>query len=165
MVSFSKRLLISVSLLLALSGCYSNIFEPPKTKAKDVSVQPPCGPDRLAKAELGRPWTEYAEFATQGGQIYATASGFSHGGVFDSAVGDSRLYVGSGTPENYSFQGGEGPSNAILSIGVKEDTYAELELPAGTYWLISSNRAEIALVSCIESGVSTVRTGVPQPDN
>lgn len=165
MISFWKRPLITVALLLTLPGCYSNVFEAAKTKNKEANIQPPCGPAGVAKADLGRPWTEYAEFATQGGQIYATASGFSHGGVFDSAVGDSRLYVGSGTPENYSFQGGEGPSNAILSIGVKEDGYAELELPAGTYWLISSNRAEIALVSCIESGVSTVRTGVPQPDN
>lgn len=103
MISFWKRPLITVALLLTLSGCYSNVFEAAKTKDKEANIQPPCGPEGVAKADLGRPWTEYAEFTTQGGQIYVTASGFSHGGVFDAAVGEgrTRLHVGTGTPENF----------------------------------------------------------------
>lgn len=166
MISSWKRLLITVTLLLTLSACYSNIFDGPKAEPKETNVQPPCGPAGLAKADLGYPWTEYAEFTTQGGQVYVTASGFSHSGVFDAAVGEgrTRLHVGAGTPENFNVQGGSGPSNAMLSVGVEEDSFAEIELPAGTYWLTSSNRAAIAVVSCVEDGVSAVRTGVPHPN-
>lgn len=166
MISIWKRL-ITVGLLLALSGCYSNLFDGPKTEPKETNVQPPCGPDGEAKAELGYPWAGYSEFSTQGGQIYVTASGFRHGGVFDAAVGEgrTRLHVGAGTPENFNAQGGSGPSNATLSIGVEEDSFVEIELPAGTFWLTSTNVAEIAVVSCTEGGVSAVRAGVPHSNN
>jgi len=167
MISLWKRLLITVTLLLTLSGCYSNLFDGPKTEPKEADVQPPCGPEGVAKAELDRPWTEYAEFTTQGGLIYVTAYGFSHGAVFDSAVGEgrTRLDIGAGTPENFNIQGGEGPSNSMLSIGVDEDRFAEIDLPAGTYWVTSSSRAEITVVSCVEGGVSALRTGIPHPNN
>ncbi|MEX2553651.1 MAG: hypothetical protein WD627_11705 [Actinomycetota bacterium] len=104
--------------------------------------------------------TDYAEFTTKGGLLYATATGFLHGGFAQPDVGVTRIHVGAdGSPKD--FQAGTRPSNTLVTVRVVEDDFNKFELPAGTYWLISSNYAEISIVSCEEMGVSNPKSADP----
>ena len=139
-----------LTFLLFLSGCSD---DPEKT-----GLIPACGPDGVARVELGRPWGEPARFTTTGGELYATAYGFRHGHFGDSEVGTTRLYVGEGAPKDFDAVRNR-PSNALVNFRVVENDFTRFELPAGSYWLISTNYAEIAIVSCDNNGVSNAVPG------
>lgn len=87
--------------------------------------------------------------------MYGTAYGFRHGHFGDSEVGTTRLYVGEGAPKDFDSVRNR-PSNALVNFRVVENDFTRFELPAGSYWLISTNYAEIAIVSCDNNGVSNV---------
>jgi hypothetical protein len=41
-----------------------------------------------------------------------------------------------------------------MGVRVTEDDFSKINLNTGTYWIASSNYAEVAIVSCEEDGVS-----------
>ena len=120
---------------------------------RENRLVPPCG-EGEARIELGSPWGDPAEFRTSGGILYATAFGFGHGAVGDSEVGLTRLDFGRGNLGNVAP--GPKPEGTVSSVRVVEDDYAEIELEAGQYWVVASNSAQVAIVSCEAEGVSSV---------
>jgi len=148
-----KRVLIPAlaALFLLPGGCY----EPKRT-----GIKPPCGSEGVSRVDLGIPRrydssSLYAEFTTNGGLLYVTAYGFSHGGVLDPDVGHTSIYIGPGSPEGENAE----PSNALASLSLTEDDYSTVELPVGTYWLVGGPIIEI--VSCEEGGVSDGKPVIP----
>lgn len=112
---------------------------------------PPCGKDGVARVELGRPWATNAQFTTLGGVLYATAYDFPHGGFGRPDVGITLLYIGESVLD---FELGRKPANTLATVQLVEDDFNKFELPVGTYWVVSTNDADVAIVSCKAGGVS-----------
>lgn len=149
MIRLRRRILRS-GLIIAIVCCAAGCDPSPKNGA----ALPPCGAEGLARIELGRPLGREVTFVTSGGTLYATAYGFTHGGFGNAEVGVTRLFIGRGTPER--VDAGQRPEGTLVSLRVVEDDYSELDLPAGEYWLVSSNDADVALLSCSANGVKPV---------
>ncbi len=140
-------LLIGLTLLTPLANCTWN--NPPRT-----NIVPPCGRDGVSRIELGRPFARPAQFNGSGGVLYATAYDFGPRGIGEPEVGSTLLYIGQGTLDD--FQPGTNPKDPLLTVQLVEDDFNTFEVPAGTYWVVSSNDADIAIVSCEAEGVSAV---------
>ena len=112
---------------------------------------PPCGKEGATRVELGPLSAGTARFESAGGTLYITAYDFPHGAVFDSEVGQTRLYIGEEPLDGYTPP--EPPPGTLVTLSVVEDDFVEFEVPAGFYWLATTNAARIAIVSCSENGV------------
>lgn len=112
---------------------------------------PPCGKEERSRIELGRPRVQAAEFSTTGGELYFAAYNFGHGSVGQPDVGTTRLYIGKGEPKG--FTAGQVPDGTLVTRDLVEDDFVEVELEAGSYWVISVANASLALVSCQAAGV------------
>lgn len=142
----SSLLPLLMSALVLVAGC-SPIKEVPK--GEDA---PPCGKEGASRVELGPLFANMAQFETTGGKLYATAYDLSHGGAFDPKVGQTRLYIGEEATDGGTLP--DPPPGTMFTKDVVEDKFVEFELPAGSYWLATTNAARIAVVSCSENGVS-----------
>jgi hypothetical protein len=138
----SLRAAVASLLLLMLVGC----------DAKRTGFKPPCGEEGRTRIELGRPLIKSAGFTTTGGDLYFTAYDFGHGAVGQPDVGSTTLYVGRGQPKGFPV--GSVPEGTQLTLRVVEDDFVEFELEAGSYWVISTNDATLALVGCEQGSVA-----------
>jgi hypothetical protein len=112
------------------------------------------------------PWDQdrRAEFTTIGGTLFVTAYGFSHGGILDPEVAGTAIYFGlADQPPTWDRQ--TNPSNLQAEIFVVEDDFTKVDLPAGRYWVLTSNGANVAIVSCEEDGVSDPLVRFPAPSH
>jgi hypothetical protein len=143
---------------LALPGCGLGA-RPSPDDPPSKSSQPPCTPGFIA--ELGRPVSSRApaaaRFTTAGGTIYVMARDFDHGGVLDISPGSTAVYVGEAdTPPTYDDRR-DTVSPILVQTSVAENGYAALDLPAGRYWLLTSNTADIVAVSCAAGVIQDVQ--------
>lgn len=103
----------------------------------------------------GRP----AAFRTTGGTLVFQATRFQHGGPFDPKVGQTLISVGPASDPPAYDAARQDVTNATLRLPVKEDTDATAELPAGNYWVVSSNSAWMTVEACAPAVVSDSGAG------
>ncbi|MFP5377185.1 MAG: hypothetical protein ACLGIO_10470 [Acidimicrobiia bacterium] len=119
----------------------------------------PCASPAVV-ADLGRPGEggPPAEFTSSGGDIHVSAQ-FQDSGSFDYP-GSTRVSVGPvDRPPAVDRQRGL-VANVVEQVTVHEGEAALLRLPAGRYWLLSSNTIPVTLRSC-EAGAITDVHRVP----
>jgi hypothetical protein len=118
----------------------------------------PCG-DGVTRVELGSPYLggPTAEFSAKGGVLFLTARRFQHGGPFDAANGSTAIYMGPADHPPEWDQQRNLVSNTTLQVHVEEREFTHFELPAGRYWLWSSNGGDVVVVSCTEGGLSSAK--------
>ena len=85
--------------------------------------------------------------------LYATAYDFVHGGLGQPDVGRTILYLGEGVLEDFKVS--ERPEDTLVTVQLVEDDFNRFKLPAGSYWIMSTNDADVAIVSCEANGVSS----------
>lgn len=144
------KLLAAAALAAAASACTPGNPDDPKPSAS--SAAPPCTGNHASRTKLGDTPRDLApkaaQFDTSGGALHITAYAFSHGGLFDPAKGRTSIYIGPvDRPPTYDAQRST-VAPLTLETAVDEDDWVTVELPAGRYWLLTSNAATIDLVSC-----------------
>lgn len=142
-----RTALFAALTMLALSGCGPEV---------DHSVPPerPDCPERTT-VDLGHPTVvgaSVAEFATEGGEVHLEATGVDQGGWFDASV--TTVYVGEATrPAEFDGRGHlAGPFAAEVRVVDRE--FATVTLPAGRYWVTSSDGGDLKVTSCQPGGVT-----------
>lgn len=119
-------------------------------------VSPPCADSPPSSATLGSPsGNQPARFHTDGSVLYVTARRFEHGGIFDPDVGQTAIYFGPAevTPKLESNGYVRG---ATHSLSARERTYSMIRLPAGSYWLVSSQGGDILVIACSPEAITQV---------
>jgi hypothetical protein len=88
--------------------------------------------------------------------MYVSVSGFEHGGPFDPKVGSTMIYLGrAAQPPRYAPQRNK-VTNVSRETEVKEGERKQVKLPAGRYWLWSSNTVFVRVEVCNPGGISEV---------
>lgn len=123
----------------------------------------PCNP-ATTSISIGQssPPDRLATFRTDGNPIYISVSGFLHDQGFDPKIGSTAIYLGPATElPTYDAQRNI-VTNLQTQVTAREGSNVRVDLPAGDYWLWSSNHVSITLESCIKDGITNV-TPAPQP--
>ena len=135
--------------------------DPPATRPTPA---PPCTGSPTGRVTLGHPGESgapaAAHFTTTGGVLYVTAYNFDHSEILDFGYpGWTANSIGpADTPPSYD------PQRSIVTpttkgFSVEEDSWVEFEIPAGRYWLLTSNYVDIDIASCSPGSVA----GQPAP--
>jgi hypothetical protein len=149
-----------IAVLVGAAVMYLQFMQPSAPTAQvPANAAMPCGGQPASTASLGTPSREGqpAEFTTTGGDLYFSAHGFEHGGMFDPKTGVTLLYLGQpGDPPKYDRQSTT-VSNTLLEVLVREREYVKQTLGAGQYWLLSSNSVAIEVMSCRPDGLTEAK--------
>lgn len=106
---------------------------------------------------------EPALFTSDGSELVFAADGFSHGGVLDPKVGSTAVYVGNPDRMPVFSQGSGHVTNVTHEFGIDEGQETIQILPAGRYWLVTSNGVHVTVRSCPPGGVTLLPTGRKSP--
>lgn len=136
-------------------GSSASSSDPGSNPTSAVSPTP-CA-SMAVVADLGRPGEggPPAEFTSSGADIYVTAE-FQDSGFFNYA-GSTRISVGpADRPPMVDRQRGI-VTNVVEEITVEEGKEGLLRLPAGRYWVLSSNTVPVTIQSCEAGAIADVR--------
>lgn len=143
--------LVVISLFYKIfTGYGSNkASQPPQPSSQLAKIVPPCR-DKLKTIALGMPFrgSQVAFFNTDGSDLYLTAHDFPKGGVFDPKVGSTLVNIGESTKLPVYDEQRSTVSNTLIELEITESQYTQHRLPAGRYWLWTSNFADIKVASC-----------------
>ncbi len=148
---------VCLGAVVLLAAC----AESQEPTASPTVAADPC-PDGAA-VKLGTPDRPgpQALFSTAGGEVWVTARRFEHGGIFDSEVGGTAVYIGTeAEPLTYDLQSGQVGNVVVVQTRVVEGTWSAVELPEGRYRLWLSSGGDVSVRSCQPDGVAG-----PQPVN
>lgn len=106
---------------------------------------------------------EPALFTSDGSELVFAADGFSHGGVLDPKVGSTAVYVGSPDRMPVDVPASGHVTNVTHEFGINEGQETIQILPAGRYWLVTSNGVHVTVRSCPPGGVTLLPTGRKSP--
>ena len=150
------RILLAVAVAAPAAGCGQG--RSPKTPPSP----PPCATNPASSVELGIPPFSSAPLAptieTTGATLYLVIRDLAHEGVFDPAYpAQSYLDIGpAATPPHYERSD---LTPLTTQVVLTEDRYRQLDLPAGRYWLLTSDPGPVTFISCSPGAV----TGTPAP--
>jgi hypothetical protein len=150
------RLSVSLAALSCalLAGCSKQLPEPPHLDMGCATL----GSTDLRSATASYP----AQFATSGGPVRLGIS-YTTSTLFDSDVTETTLYVGRLEPVPSPPDPGHpdlpGPVSYEVTSGVSDP--AELDLGAGSWWVVSEPGALLRAESC--SGVTITPLGTSRP--
>ena len=141
---------------LLVSGCTEQ--GPTRPTSTTVAPADQC-PSMAERVELGRPGQSGppAEFTTSGANLYVSARGFLHGGPLDPRISITMVSVGPADKPPTWDQQRNLITNLQEQVEVREGQLSLLRLPAGRYWLWTSNTVSITLESCQAGNISAVR--------
>lgn len=87
-------------------------------------------------------------FTISSGVYELTADGFLHDGPFDSEVGRTEVYLGPGAVTPVHDRNSGQLAGATRTFVVAEGRPTVVDLTAGTYWVLNSNRVVIRARPC-----------------
>jgi hypothetical protein len=154
------RPLAGAAVVVAAGAC--GVFGAPDWT--DPAQAPPCARPDADVVQLGRPLRYAAPLAatfhTGGSTLYLTANGFAPPGIIDLRLPNATLAsIGpAATPPLYDQRRAE-VSPVAAEVLVPQGGYGRVDLPAGDYWLVISEGADIELWSCAAGTL----TGGPAP--
>lgn len=100
-----------------------------------------------------------AMFTSDGSELVFTADGFAHGGVLDPKIGKTAVYVGR-PPRMPVFNAATSElTNVTHEFHLTEGQETSQTLPAGRYWLATSNFVHVTVWSCPPGGVTLFPPG------
>lgn len=86
-----------------------------------------------------------------------TATGFYHGGPLDPPRGATLLSLGDiSTPPSYDAPRSV-VANAKFQVSVQESEEKGVDVPAGSYWVWSSNTVTITVSPCSPASLTNVQ--------
>ena len=139
-----------------LAACTTDPGASPRSHSGD---EPACAD--ATGTELGVPFgTRVAYFRTSGGQLRIGVSDL--GENLFGVVTLTRVDLGS-APRPRVDPASNRVLNATTSVTVHLDRTTDVSLPAGEYWLASSNGGRIVLHTCPDVRISDVRTATGEP--
>jgi hypothetical protein len=147
---------MAVALVGALAGCGPG-------QASDVdAADQAC--DHSTATELGIPYSgRVAWFTTSGGPLWVDVSDLPQ----DTALGDitrTRADIGPAqTPPTFDPAGSSQVGGTTHQASVKQGTPEPLDLPAGSWWLVSSNGGRVRLLACPDTSVTDVQPATAAP--
>ena len=100
-----------------------------------------------------------ALFTSDGSELVFTADGFAHGGVLDPKVGKTAVYVGRPPRMPVFNEATSELTNVTHEFRITEGQETSQTLPAGRYWLATSNFVHIKVWSCPPGGVTLLPPG------
>lgn len=148
------------SMAVACATVLSTSRGAPAMDARSLSVASRC-PSLGPTISLGRPsgGDDLALFSVDGSELVFAADRFSHGGILDPDVGVTAVYVGD--PDRmpvYVVKGSGDYTNVTHEFSIWEGQVISQTLPAGRYWLVTSNFVHVTVRSCRSGGVTGVTT-------
>ena len=154
------RLILAAALLLtgAVGGCSDSGGSGEEAKDVDSSACPDPTVTRLGVPFRG---VSAAFFHTSGGEVRIGVSELSDTVLGDMTQTGVDIGPGESTPE--IDRDSNHVLNASESVTVHLDRLAAVSLPAGSYWLVSSNGGRIALHTCPDVTISDVRPADGDP--
>jgi hypothetical protein len=127
--------------------------------ARSKSVASRC-PSLGSPISLGSPsgGDELALFTVDGSELVFAADGFDHGGVLPhfSEVGSTAVYVGNPDRMPVYLRASGDYTNVTHEFEVIEGQVTSQTLPAGRYWLVTSNFVGVTVRSCLPGSVTRV---------
>jgi hypothetical protein len=126
--------------------------------------RPPCA--HPAKHELGfvrstdGPWPS---FHSAGGDVYVGVRGLGEDTLFGK-VRQTRASLVDLTQEPQFRPDSSAVLNATVNADVHEHRLTKVQLPAGQYWVVSSNYGNLWLETCSDDLVSDVLVAQPATD-
>lgn len=154
--------------LLAITGCH-RLPASRRPKASEPPQPPPCSGSPLTRADVASPYVDNppGEFKTDGSELHFSASGFNHGGLFDSLNQSTEVFVGpASTPPTYDEKTGV-VTPLTKKFKARPGRYTPVQLPAGAYWIWSTAAVHIRILSCTANAVTVTRlrrNAPPAPD-
>ena len=154
---------VSVLVLTAvIVGIGCGMGTPPRPAGAPLH---PCVGSETTVVELGSPYPRREEsparpatFTTDGSPIYLLLHDQLHGGVFDPDRWTTSVTIGPLGTEPVGRGVSMPPS--VTELRVLEDEYHKVRLPAGSYWLLSSNGGPLQILSCTPGAL--VATAAPR---
>ena len=104
-----------------------------------------------------------ALFTSDGSELVFTADGFAHGGVLDPKVGSTAVYVGHPDRMPAYNRATSELTNVTHEFRIIEGKETSQTLPAGRYWLVTSNFVDVKVRSCPPGGVTLLPTAQNSP--
>jgi hypothetical protein len=135
---------------------------PPPPKDSD-SFKTPCGGSPASVVHFARPYlfggtSAPGQFSTTGGTVFVQPDKFARAGVFD--VGDRMITaISVGPLSTLPTSSLPTPGAGVIRISLHEREYGHVELPAGQYWLVSSNIAQVQIMSCTPGALTEIHGG------
>ena len=145
----------AVLLTVMLSAC-GDSPSPGSTGASPPTSKPSSCTSTEPPISLGYPGREDepAQFTSDGSELVFAADGFPHGGVLDSKVGSTAVYVGNPDRMPVYNKATSELTNVTHQFRIIEWQETSQTLPAGRYWLVNSNFRHITVRSCPPGGVT-----------
>ncbi len=153
------RLVLGASLVLLplLAACATDPGAGPRSSSP--ADEPGCTGETVT--ELSVPFgTRAAYFRTSGGQVRIGVSAL--GENLFGTVTQTRVDLGSARWPRVDPASNR-VLNATTTVTVHLDRTPEVSLPAGDYWLLSSNGGQIVLHTCPDVRISDVRPATGSP--
>ncbi len=96
-------------------------------------------------------------------ELVFAADGFSYGGVLDLKVGSTAVYVGNPDRMPVYVPASGHVTNVTHEFGIDEGQETIQILPAGRYWLVTSNGVHVDGAVLPSRGVTLLPTGRKSP--
>ena len=106
---------------------------------------------------------EPALFTVDGSELVFAADGFPHGGILDPKVGSTAVYVVNPDRMPVFSEASGHVTNVTHEFGIDEGQETNQILPAGRYWLATSNFVVVTVRSCPPGGVTLLPSGRTTP--
>lgn len=158
----SKRLAMVVTTLAAFSGCSRDSQVSIATTPLRPSASVGCPISQVQN--LGRPFRgskTVAKFTTDGNPLVISAADFEKSGWVTSGKRSTEVDIGPDTsPPTYDELTGI-VTGATSRVSVEEGALVHVQLPAGRYWIWSTNSAALQLHSCTPDNPTSVEPSSP----
>ncbi|MGI8536261.1 MAG: hypothetical protein ACR2K2_07105 [Mycobacteriales bacterium] len=146
---------LTVCTASACGGAGSPSAASPSTSTTAASTLP-CAD--ATEVELGSPYT-YASrgpayFSTSGGTVYLVARRFEQGGFLDVPHPRTLFSVGPGSTPPVVDPQAATVAGVRSEVQAGADEWVPVDLPAGQWWVLSSNGGDVRAASCVPGGVS-----------
>lgn len=122
-----------------------------------------CASTEPISLPYARRGLEPALFTSDGSELVFTADGFAHGGVLDPKVGKTAVYVGHPDRMPAFNERTSVLTNVTHEFRITEGQETSQTLPAGQYWLATSNFVDVKVRSCPPGGVTPLPPGQSSP--
>jgi hypothetical protein len=157
--AFRRSLALLLTALTA-GGQAACASPPPKDSAV---FKPPCGGSPASSIQFAQPFLygqplTPGKFSTSGGKIYIKPDKFVQNGVFD--LGDRKITeISVGRLSELPTTPPTSADPSIIRVSLHEREYGPVDLPSGQYWLLSSNIAEVQILSCTPGALTEIPGG------
>jgi hypothetical protein len=158
------RVATAAALLTVVTAACGNSPTPRNVGASpSKNTRPGCASTEPISLPFAHRGLAPALFTADGSQLVFTADGFAHGGLLDPKVGKTAVYVGNPDRMPVYNRATSVLTNVTHEFGITEGQETSQTLPAGRYWLATSNFVHVKVRSCPPGGVTLLPSAQNTP--